>query len=249
MKISQISKLTDTPASTIRDYESFNFIEPAERLHNSYRVFNERHIVQIKLCRLAFREFINKPLRKASLQVLYAAAKNDMPLCHINIENYIVLLETEIQKADDVFKVIKKWTSSDVCKEEELDYTLKMAAECIGTTKETIRNWERNGLLGNNLTAYKKRIYKTCDIERMKVIYMLIQTGYSIMAINKYFLTLAQSNDKALQILIDPNNDEDLFSIQDRWFQTLISAKSDGMKMLAIIGKAAQPPFADELQW
>ena len=235
MKISKLSEFTNTPASTIRDYESLKFIEPAERLDNSYRVFNERHIVQIKLCRLAFREFINKPLRKASLQVLYAAAKNDMLLCHQNIETYIALLETEIQKAHDVFKAIKKWTSSDVDKDEELDYTLKMASECIGTTKETVRNWERNGLLGNNFATYQRRIYKTNDIERMRIIYMLIQTGYSVMAINKYFSALAQSKYKALQILVDPENDEDLFSIQDRWFQTLLSAKADSMEMLALV--------------
>ncbi|MCL2373575.1 MAG: MerR family transcriptional regulator [Defluviitaleaceae bacterium] len=236
MKISQLSELTNTPASTIRDYEALKFIEPARRLENNYRAFNERHIVQIKLCRLAFREFINKPLRKASLQVLYAAAKNDMPLCHQNIEAYIALLETEIKKAKDVFDVIKKWTSSDGYIEEP-GYTLSMAAECVGTTKETIRNWERNGLLYTNFLAYQKRIYKTCDIERMKVVYMLIQIGYSVMAINKYFSALAQNNNKALQVLIDPENDEDLFSIQDRWFQTLLSAKADGMKMLALVVK------------
>jgi DNA-binding transcriptional MerR regulator len=237
MKISQISKITNTPASTIRDYESLKFIEPAERLGNGYRIFNEQHIIQIKLCRLAFREFINTNIRKASLQVLYAAAQKDIVLCHQNIDIYIALLETEIQKANDVFEVIRKWASSDVCKEGESDYTLKMAADCIGTTKETIRNWERNGLLGNSFAAYQKRLYKTADIERMRIIYMLIQTGYSVMAIHKYFSTLAQSNNKALQILIDPDNDEDLFSIQDKWFQTLTLAKADGMKMLALIGK------------
>ena len=235
MKISQISELTNTPASTIRDYESSKFIEPAERLGNGYRVFNKRHILQIKLCRLVFREFVSKHLRRASLQVLYAAAQWDMLLCRQNIETYIALLETEIQKANDVIDVIKKWASG--AKDENPEYTLKMAAECIGTTKETIRNWERNGLLSKNFSAYQRRIYKTSDIERMKIIYMLMQTGYSIMAIHKYFSTLAQSNCKALQILIDPDKDEDLFTIQDRWFQTLISAKADGMKMLALVNE------------
>jgi len=236
MKISQVSKLTNTPASTIRDYEALKFIEPVARLDNGYRVFNERHIVQIKLCRLAFREFINKHLRKASLQVLYAAAQRDMFLCRQNIILYIALLEAEVQKAFDVFDVIKGWVSSEVY-DTNSTYTLKMAAECIGTTKETIRNWERNGLLGNSFATYQKRVYKTGDIERMKIIYMLIQTGYSVMAIYKYFATLKQGNDNALQILLDPATDEDLFSIQDRWFQALLLAQADSIKMLSLVSK------------
>jgi len=237
MRISQLSEFTNTPASTIRYYESLKFIEPAERLENNYRVFNERHIVQIKLCRLAFREFINTNIRKASLQVLYAAAQKNLLLCRQNIHRYIALLEIEMQKANDAFEVIRKWDATDVYEEKESEYTLKMAADCIGTTKETIRNWERNSLLNNSFTAYQKRIYKTADIERMRIIYMLIQTGYSVMAIHKYFTTLAQSNNNALQILIDPDNDEDLFSIQDKWFQTLTLAKADGVKMLALISE------------
>ena len=37
MKISKISNLTNTPASTIRDYELLEYIEPAKRLGNRYR--------------------------------------------------------------------------------------------------------------------------------------------------------------------------------------------------------------------
>jgi len=108
MKISEISKLTHTPASTIRDYEALKFIEPAQRLDNGYRVFNERHIIQIKLCRLVFREFISKQLRKASLQILSAAAQQDMAQCHQNIKAYLALLETEIGKSNDALEIIKR---------------------------------------------------------------------------------------------------------------------------------------------
>jgi len=239
MKISQVSKLTNTPASTIRDYEALAFIEPTIRSTSGYRVFNKRHILQIKLCRLVFREFINKHLRRASLQVLYAATQGDMPLCHQYIEEYIASLEAEIKKANEAIEIIKKWISPSGKHEEKTGYTLKMAAECIGTTKETIRNWERNGLLLEKFTPYQRRIYKASDIERMKLIYMLAQTGYSIMAIYKYFSALSHCSHNALQVLIDPDTEDDLFSIQDRWLQALISAKADGIQMLAIISVPA----------
>jgi len=237
MKISKVSKLTNTPHSTIRYYESLNFIEPTERLENGYRIFNERHILQIKLCRLVFGEFVNKQLRKASLQVLYAA-QQDMHLCRQHIEAYIALVQGEIQKADNAVGVIKKWTSPDGCNgcnEEQLDYTLKTAAECIGTTKDRIRNWERNGLLGERFSKYQRRIYQTGDIERMKIIYMLLETGHSIMAINKFFSALAQNNHNALQILIDPDKYDDLYTMQDRWRSVLMAAMANGMAMHALV--------------
>jgi len=116
-----------------------------------------------------------------------------------------------------------------------------MAAAHLGTTKETIRNWERNGLLDKNFSAYQKRIYEAKDIERMKIIYMLLQTGYSIMAIRKYFLALTQNNQDALQVLIDPVKDEDLFSIQDRWLQTLKAARTDSLEMLELVSEKDKP--------
>jgi len=237
MKISQLSKLTNTPASTIRDYEYQYFIEPAQRLDNGYRIFDERHVVQIKLCRLAFKVTVSKHLRKASLQVLYAAGQGDMLMCQQKIEEYIGLIDAEIQKVNDVMEIIKKWISHGNDEESKQDYSLKMAAECIGTTKETIRNWERNGLLNKSFSTYQRRIYTTSDIERMRIIYMLLQTGYSVMAIHKFFSTLSQNNNNALLILTNPDKDEDLFSIQDRWLQTLKAAKAEALKMQVLINK------------
>jgi DNA-binding transcriptional MerR regulator len=89
MKISEISKLTQVPASTIRAYERLHFIEPAERLNNGYRIFNKRHILQIKLCRLIFRGFIYKNTRKFSFQIIEAAVKWDIPHCKHNVEESI----------------------------------------------------------------------------------------------------------------------------------------------------------------
>lgn len=235
IKISYISQITKTPASTIRFYEKMNFIEHAERLSNGYRIFNNRHILQIKLCRLVFREFINKNLRKASMQIIEAAAQWDIPRCRLNIDTYITLLEIEIQKAHNAFDIIKKWNILGNDTEPKPHYNLENAAKCIGTTKDTIRNWERNGLLNRQFLIYQKRLYGTDDIMRMKIIYMLLQTGYSIMAIYRYFTALEQNNQNALQILIDPQKEEDLLTCQDRWLQSLLTAKEHGLKMLAFV--------------
>jgi len=226
VRIKDISKLTQTLPTTIRYYEREKLIEPAERLSNGYRIFNSRHIVQIKLCRLVFREFFNKKLRRASFQILNAAARRDMQQCVANINTYLLLVDEELQKVYRVFEEIERSEGSSG--ETHINLSMAEAAECVGTTKGAVRNWERNGLLCSQFSTYQKRQYCEADIKRMKVIYMLLQTGYSVMAIHKYFSALAQNQENAIQFLIDPQTNEDLFSIKDKWLKSLLTAKEYG---------------------
>lgn len=235
MTISKVSEITKTPASTIRFYEKMQFIEPAHRLENNYRVFNDNHIMQIKICRLIFRVFINKKMRKLSLEIINAAVAGDIFNCVKKIEAYISILEVEIKKAYDVLDALHHERVFINDNKSNTFYNLQQATHLVGVTKDTIRNWERNGLLGFNFSTYQRRLYTANDINRMNIIYMLLQTGYSIMAISKYFQAVAQNSEKPLQLLINPEKEEDLFTCQDRWLKTLLVAKADGFQMLSII--------------
>lgn len=150
-KISDISKITQTPAGTIRAYERLKFIESAERLTNGYRIFSDKHILQIKICRFVFREYINKTLRKSSMKIIEASSKGNIVECKQRIEEYITLISLEIQKVNDILDIIQ---SGDNTGKEKTLYNKSEAAAKIGTTKETVRNWERNGLLNHNFTTY-----------------------------------------------------------------------------------------------
>ena len=50
MKISEISELTNTPASTIRAYEKWGLITPPQRQSNGYRfIILEKRIMSLKM--------------------------------------------------------------------------------------------------------------------------------------------------------------------------------------------------------
>jgi hypothetical protein len=71
----------------------------------------------------------------------------------------------------------------------------------------------------------------------MKIIYMLLQTGYSITAIYNYFNALDQNNQNALQILIDPEKNETIITCNDRYLQELLTENKNWTEMLEILKK------------
>ena len=76
--IGQLSGMTGVKAGTIRFYEKMGFLEKAERRDNGYRLFNEHHIWQVKVCRLVFGGYVNRSLRRVSLELIKAASRWDL---------------------------------------------------------------------------------------------------------------------------------------------------------------------------
>ena len=232
-KISQVSKETGVPQSTIRAYERLGFTQPAERTRSGYRMFNQRHIVQIKLCRLAFNHFISSKVRKASYKIIESAVEWNIPQCRQNIETYIKLLQNEIEKVYQVLDILQNWEKHPT--NQSVRYTPEQASQKIGTTKGTIRNWQRNGLLDKSFAKYEKRLYTENDIQRMEIINMLRKIGYSLNILLNFFIAFGKNDKTALQLLIDPGQGEDINEACDRWLQKLLAAREDGVEMLGVV--------------
>ena len=230
-RISQVSKETGVPQSTIRAYERLGFIEHVKRSEGGYREFNQRHIVQIKICRLVFKQFISHEVRRASYRIIKSAVAWDVVQCRLDIEDYIGLLKNEIEKTNQVLDILQNWDKHP--QNQTASYTAQQAAEKVGITKGTVRNWQRNGLV-KSFAKYEKRLYTENDIQRMKIIYMLRKIGYSLNILLSFFTAFDQDSKNAMQILIDPEQNEDINEAADRRLQILMSALEDGLEMLDI---------------
>ena len=77
-QIGKISTLTNVKTGTIRFYEKCGFLSPVKRLPNGYRVFEEKHIYQIRICSLVFGGFVNKRLRRLSMELIFFAREWDL---------------------------------------------------------------------------------------------------------------------------------------------------------------------------
>jgi len=232
MKISEISKLTDVPASTICHYERFGFISPVARLTNGYRDFGERHAAQIKICRLVFREFVNRKIRAASRQVIAASACWNIPLCQQYADEYLSLIGQEISKVRAALETVYRWELSVRSPKTKFIYNAAQSAKIVGVTKDTIRGWERNGLFGRFPARYEKRKYGTDDIARMQIIYLLLRTGYSTAVIHRYLTMHDDGDPQASEVLTDGGKYVDLQDIFLHWLQLLQNAEKHANEIL-----------------
>ena len=220
-KVGELAKLTDVKEGTIRFYERCGFLEKVDRLSNGYRVYTERHLYQVKICRLVFGGFVNRRLRKASMKLITSAKEWDLSAYETAVAEYQKAIQEDIERTQKVIEIAMDETILQ--QPSSTQYTKKLAAELVGTTEESIRNWERNGLIPQT-APYQKRYYSQAIINRMHVIRLLLDTGYSIMAIYQ-FLQKMDSGEYAdvKQALIIPEECEDLQSRADYYLQALLN--------------------------
>ena len=230
-RIGEVSEITGVKAGTIRFYEKCGFLETVERLPNGYRVYNGHHIFQVKVCRLVFGGFVNRRLREASMKVIEAAAKWDYDAYGETADAYRSAILEDMERT---MKVIEISAGAAEPAEGIGRYSRKEAARLVGTTQEAIRGWERNGLIPGG-PAYQKRYYSEAVLNRMYVIRLLLDSGYSLMAILKFLKKMdAGETSEAKRILISPDRNEDLQSRADYYLQALeeLMRKAETLKKL-----------------
>lgn len=237
-KTSELAQITGIHPNTIRFYEKLGFIARAERLENNYRVFNEKHVYQVEICRLVFNNgFANKYIRKASLKIIEAAVKWDITLCQKCAYEYLSIIQNEISRALKTVDLLKKWMEDNLEVVFGGNYDREAVAQIVGTTKESIRNWERNGLITPKFSErYKRRRYSDLDINRMRIIYMLLQTGYSL-SIVRHCLYLYDEGYKAqvLDTLVGSDEIDDIVTIGERWLEVLQRAEQRSHKIIELL--------------
>lgn len=220
-KIGEMSKLTDVKEGTIRFYEQCGFLEKVERLSNGYRIYTKHHLYQVKICRLVFGGFVNRRLRKASMKLIVAAKEWHLEAYETAALEYQKAIQEDIERTQKVIEIAMD--ESILRTISTTQYTKKEAAKLVGATEESIRNWERNGLIPQS-EPYQKRYYSEAIINRMHIIRLLLDTGYSIMAIYQFLQKMDSGEySDAKKILIQPEEGEDLQSKADYYLQALLA--------------------------
>lgn len=246
-QIGELSRITKVKAGTIRFYESCGFLEPAERLPNGYRVFNVRHIYQVRICRLVFGGFVNKRLRKISLGILEAAGNWDLEAYDQAARRYLQAVEEDIAGTERAIAAVMEKLQEpqsprldsacpiSASPEEKTVYSKKQAAQLVGVTAEAVRNWERNGLLGQT-QSYRRRFYPPEMLERMYVIRLLLDNGYSMMAIQSFFARFdAGDGQRAAGVLVNPGENENLIHRADRYLETLQNEEKKARQLCELL--------------
>ena len=240
MRISEVSELTNTPASTIRAYEKWGLITPPQRQSNGYRVYETYHVTQVQIVRLLFGGFLNRRLRKITYQIDNAMKVRDQELCiEYTLRYQEALLEEKRIALSAIERIrsageIRQIQAYDQLENERISAT--EAANLIHTTKDSIRNWERNGLINVGVQPYERRTYGTNDVERMKIIKMMLSIGFSMSTIKRFFVLYdegkVQEAIKSIQII---PNEEDILTTADAWIHMLTLKEEQTKQILLMI--------------
>lgn len=233
---SDVAKVIGIHPNTVRMYEEWGLIPLAERKSNGYRIFTDFHIEQLRLARIAFQiEVLQNGLRKKVVEIIKLSAKRDFDKALMLAEEYRSQIQREQRNAEESIGIAKQILSG---KSAEHTFLLKRkeVSDYLDISMDTLRNWERNGLLQIKRKQNGYRAYTSDDIERLKMIRTLRLANYSLEAILRMLNALEHNPQIDMrQVLNTPQTDSDIVSVCDRLIVSLKDAEENAEKMIIIL--------------
>lgn len=234
---SEIAKMFNVHPNTIRFYEKINFITKPKRLANGYRIFTNLHVLECQLIKTALKtELLQNGLRDKAIEIITLCSSELFDEAIKANDSYQVMLFREIDNAkkaiDDVSLLINKNKISNKT------YKRSEVAKILNITTETLRTWERNGLVEINKKENGYLIYTDDDLKIFNIIKTLRLANYSQQAILR-LLTKANlheiTNQDVEMLLNTPNENEDIISVCDHLIESLNEAYNDSIKINEIL--------------
>ena len=212
--------------NTIRRYEDEGFLMAVPRAENGYRQYDRIHLEQIRLARLVLGwPYVGE--RDLLIRLVKHAAQDDLNMAMELAYHYLATIRVERTFAEAAIELLERWIAGYL--DDISPHTLKIseAAAHLGVSVDMLRNWERSGLLTvprdpNN--GYRQ--YGTVELNRLRVIRMLVKSGYSLMAVLK-MLRQFDAGERhnlpdSLNLPPEDSANEHIEVIADRWLLSLI---------------------------
>ena len=230
-RTAQLAALFGIHPNTVRLYEQIDFITPAPRAANGYRCFTGLQCAQIRLLRTALQvEIVQNGVRKTAVNTIKAAAISDFAAALQYAQQYLQLVQAEQQRAEESL-----YSAQAILHHSPVAGPLlgrKQAADALGITIDTLRNWEMNGLLRVKRRQNGYRVYTPADLRLLRVIRSLRYANFSIAAILRMMGALSQNPDTDLRTTLDTPQADDAISACDKLLTSLRTANTNAQDML-----------------
>ena len=199
-------------------------------------MFTDFDIEELRLARIAFQiEVLQNGLRKKVVEIIKLSANKDFDKAVRFAEEYRNQIQREKRNAEESIGIAKQILSG---KSAEHTFLLKRkeVSDYLDISMDTLRNWERNGLLQIKRKQNGYRAYTSDDIERLKMIRTLRLANYSLEAILRMLNALEHNPQIDMkQVLNTPQTDSDIVSVCDRLIVSLKDAEENAEKMITIL--------------
>ncbi len=238
LSTSKIAIIVGCHPNTVRMYETWGLLPRVPRGANGYRLYTEDHLYQMKLARTALNTaWPGKNIRSAAFGLIQQSASGDLGGALESAYRYVVLVQNERNQAEMAAELVSRWAQGFPTDSTHQNLHIRDAALHLNVTTDQLRNWERNGLMDVPRDPHNGyRMFTAPELARARVIRVLRNAGYSLMAIYRMLNQLdSDSSTNIRQALNTPRPDEDVFHATDHWLSTLEDIEQSARKMIEIL--------------
>lgn len=236
MRTIDIARKVGISVNTVRLYEQLGYLPPIPRTPNGYRQFTEIHLCHVLLIRQGMQcTWLGGRLRHMILDVFTHAAQDNFNLAESTVDSVINQLQQNKIRAETAVDVLNHWIAEKPLGTQHDAMKIGEVANYLNISADTLRNWERNGLITVPRATNVYRIYNSREVERLIVIYTLRQARYSTLSILRMFHKLENGQVQNIRAILDtPPPEDDIVYATDHWLSTLdkIIAAAGTMKKL-----------------
>jgi DNA-binding transcriptional MerR regulator len=222
----------------VRLYEKWGLIPPVERGPYGYRRFTQRHLDCLLLARMVFKSpYTGRSIRRSGVRIIEAVVSGDLKGGLTQAIELRTLVQAERHQAEEAASVLERWAAGELVEEKMEPVHSARAARILRISKDVLRNWERNGLIHTPRHPDNRyRLYGSDEIQRLRIIRLLSQAGYSQMAILRMVTQLDRGKTHDLRRALDtPLPGEDILTAADRWLSTLQEQADQSDKIIAFV--------------
>jgi DNA-binding transcriptional MerR regulator len=247
LNTSKIARELGVHPNTVRLYETWGYLPEVPRGENGYRQYSARHLEQARLAHLTLRwPYLGD--KALLIQLVKSAAGGDLGMALERAYQYLARVRMEKTAAEAALEFLDRWTAGHRMDSEQQRMHIRHAARHLNVTVDILRNWERNGLITiprDPENGY--RLYGSAEFGRLRVIRMLVQSGYSLMAILQMLSRFDQGQKTDLRdaLNLPPEEDADIQTVADRWLATLVELEERAQAIIRQIGHMIEMDHQD----
>ena len=239
LRTSQLAKAANIHPNTVRLYEQWGLLPPAERNpFNNYRRFTQRHLDQLLLVRQVLRfNWLNKEVRVTVYEIIAQGVQNNLGSALELAYRLLSQVQAERAQAEAAVRYLERWAQGVPPDTTTHPLRIGEVARLLDVSIDQLRNWERNNLLETPRDPSNGyRLYGPDEIGRVRVIRMLIRSRYSMMSILRMLNKLDRGEtDQLRQALDTPGAEEDARYVTDHWLTTLNDLEVAAHELIELI--------------
>ncbi|PKN95217.1 MAG: MerR family transcriptional regulator [Chloroflexi bacterium HGW-Chloroflexi-6] len=237
-RTSDLARAVGIHPNTVRRYVDWGLVPPVERSPAGYRRFTQKHLDCLRLARLIYgADYPGRSIRHSGWEIIQRAVADDWGGALERAYHHLALVQSEQAQANAAASLLERWAQGAATESTGKALQIGEVSKLLGLSNDILRNWERNGLLEvPRLPGNSYRLYGPAEISRLRVIRMLVRSGYSLMAILRMLTRLDRGETVDLRQALDtPHPDEDVYMASDRWLSTLSNEGKKAHEIIAMI--------------